>query len=91
MEIRFYSEEAVAELYDDVLIRCIVEFRQALGMLERNGLAPLNPYTAEMRRALGVMEAEVARRRHAALAEQQPARPPASVPAQAASRPVASV
>lgn len=65
MEVHFYSEEAVADLFDDVLIRSIVEFRRALGLLDRNGLASYNPYTAEMRRALAVMEQELARRRAA--------------------------
>lgn len=59
----FYSEDAVQQLYDDVLIRGVVEFRRALGMLERNGLGQNNPYADEMRRGLRTMEAELARRK----------------------------
>lgn len=59
----FYSEDVVQQLYDDVLIRGVVEFRRALGMLDRNGLGRNNPYAEEMRRGLRTMEAELARRK----------------------------
>ena len=58
----YFSKEAVAKLYDHVLEQCIVEFRQALGMLDRNTGAGCNPYAEEMRRGLRTMEAELARR-----------------------------
>lgn len=62
MELSFYNKASLSHLYDDVLVRCIIEFRHALGMLERNGLHLSNSYIDEMRKSLELMEAELARR-----------------------------
>jgi len=62
MQSEFFSEQSVRHLCDEVLLRCVVQFRQAVGMLERNGVTFQNTYLQEMRDGLRTMEAELARR-----------------------------
>lgn len=62
MQSEFFSEPSVQHLCDEVLLRCAVQFRQAVGMLERNGVTIQNTYLQEMREGLCTMEAELARR-----------------------------
>jgi hypothetical protein len=62
MQSEFFSEQSVQHLSNDVLLRCVAQFRQAIGMLERNGLTEKNRYIQEMRDGLCNMEAELSRR-----------------------------
>ena len=62
MQSEFFSEQSVQHLCDEVLLRCVVQFRQAVGMLERDGVTHQNIYLQEMREGLRTMEAELARR-----------------------------
>lgn len=62
MQSAFFSEQSVQHLCNEVLLRCVVQFRQAVGMLERDGVTDQNIYLQEMREGLRTMEAELARR-----------------------------
>ena len=62
MHSEFFSEQSVQHLYDEVLMRCIVQFRQAINMLERSDLTYQNMYLQEMQEGLSNMEAELSRR-----------------------------
>ena len=76
----YFSKDAVAKLYDHVLEQSIVEFRQALGMLERSPQADVNPYAEEMRQGLRTMEAELARRERKRRQAPAGVRPPTARP-----------
>lgn len=62
MQSEFFSEQSVQHLCDEVLLRCAVQFRQAVDILGWKGETIQNPYLQEMREGLRTMEAELARR-----------------------------
>lgn len=58
----FWTKQSVKMMYDEVLIRSAMEFRQALEIMERNGISLDNPYFLEIKRGLSLMEKELRQR-----------------------------
>lgn len=58
----FWTKQSVKMMYDEVLIRSAMEFRQALEIMERNGISSDNPYLLEIKRGLSLMEKELRQR-----------------------------
>lgn len=58
----FWTKQSVKMMYDEVLIRSAMEFRQALEIMERNSISLDNPYFLEIKRGLSLMEKELRQR-----------------------------
>jgi len=79
---REWEKSDLQSLYDDVLVRSVVEFRKALRYMEGHGATRTAACVEHIRRGLRTMEAELSRRGITAPAELLHAAPGAALPEQ---------
>lgn len=79
---REWEKSDLQSLYDDVLVRSVVEFRKALRYLEGQDAARTTKCVEHIRRGLRTMESELSRRGIVARAELLHSAPGAALPEQ---------